>query len=357
MLLVVLASIVVLILILQVAISPIAQSIVNRRLSEMPGFTGHVDSLKVALWRGSMDLKGFVLHERGQEQDLPLVRAEKLSARMEWTALLRGRLRGAFIADGVETTFVKRTESAEGEEEKKQKGPIEQAGDQAKQKAEPWREALRRAIPIEVSRFEVKNGKTRFVDRSQEVPVDVSVEQLHLLVTGLSTDESTERFPAKLELTGITTGGGRLKVTVQAAPMAKPVRFAATMALENQQLPPLNSLLLAYAKADVSRGVFEFYVEVNVDQGRYEGYTKPFLKDVDFKTVSDKDKSVVQRVAKSAVNAAVNLLENKDDNKVATKAPFSGNLEANDVDVWTAVVSLLRNAFVQALREGFERGG
>jgi hypothetical protein len=51
------------------------------------------------------------------------------------------------------------------------------------------------------------------------------------------------------------------------------------------------------------------------------------------------------------------LMENKDQDQVATKAPFSGNFADNDVDVWTAVVNLMRNAFVQALRSGFEGGG
>jgi hypothetical protein len=53
----------------------------------------------------------------------------------------------------------------------------------------------------------------------------------------------------------------------------------------------------------------------------------------------------------------VSVLKNDEKDQVATKAPFSGTFNQNDVDVWTTVEFLLRNAFVQALREGFEGAG
>ena len=48
------------------------------------------------------------------------------------------------------------------------------------------------------------------------------------------------------------------------------------------------------------------------------------------------------------------LLKNDDNKQVATRAPFAGNFANNDVDIWTTIVNLLRNAFVQAIRGGLE---
>jgi hypothetical protein len=49
-------------------------------------------------------------------------------------------------------------------------------------------------------------------------------------------------------------------------------------------------------------------------------------------------------------------LENEEKGQVATQTPFSGTFDQNQIDVWAAVANLLRNAFIQALREGFDPG-
>jgi hypothetical protein len=104
----------------------------------------------------------------------------------------------------------------------------------------------------------------------------------------------------------------------------------------------------------VSRGVFEMYSEVEARDGAYYGYVKPFFKDLDFKNVTDKDKPVAKRIAEKAVAVVASVLKNDEKEKVATKAPFGGSFKDNEVDIWTTIQNLLRNAFVQALTEGLE---
>jgi hypothetical protein len=59
-------------------------------------------------------------------------------------------------------------------------------------------------------------------------------------------------------------------------------------------------------------------------------------------------------VKETIVSAVTSVLENEDQNQVATKAPFAGNFANNDLDVWTTIVNLMRNAFIQAIRGGLE---
>jgi hypothetical protein len=118
-------------------------------------------------------------------------------------------------------------------------------------------------------------------------------------------------------------------------------------------LPPMNEFLKAYALVDVARGTFELYSEVNAKGGHYNGYLKPFFKNLEFRAVPDPDKNLLQRAAVKLASTAQNLLKS-DEGKVATKAPFEGDFADNKVDVWTTVENLLRNAFVTSLREGFE---
>ena len=137
-------------------------------------------------------------------------------------------------------------------------------------------------------------------------------------------------------------------------PIARQPLFALNFEVRELQLPPLNSFLLAYANADVSKGTFELYSEINAKDGAYDGYVKPLLHDLDFKTASDEDKNFADRVKETVVSAVSSVFKNDEQDQVATKAPFAGNFADNDLDIWTTIVNLLRNAFVQAIRGGLE---
>src|SRR5690606_1835837 len=103
-----------------------------------------------------------------------------------------------------------------------------------------------------------------------------------------------------------------------------------------------------------SRGTFEVFTEIKAQDGAYDGYVKPLFRDLDFRTASDRDKNAAQLFIKKVVTVVVSALENEETEQVATKAPFSGNFADNEVDIWSTIATLFRNAFVQALRGGFE---
>jgi Domain of Unknown Function (DUF748) len=347
---VVLGLLAVLILIALVA-SPIATWAANRKLANLPDYQGHIGAVTIALWKMGVQVTDLNLYDRKGEKELPLVKVKKASLRMTWSALLQGKLGGELKAESPEITVIK-TETAQSNDGKDAKEKLKEV----KEKIDPWRDALAKSFPMELTRLEVNDAKVHFIDRTHQPTPDLALEHLHLVATGLRNRSQGEELPAKIHIQGVTTGHGQLAIAVEADPLAKAPRFTTTMEVKQLSLPEWNNFLAAYANADVSSGTFEFYLEANAQGGGYQGYIKPFLKDVNFKTTSDKDKNAAQRLAKTAANAVLKVLKNKDENKVATKAPFSGTFDQNGVDLWTTVQNLLRNAFVQALREGFEGG-
>lgn len=345
--LLVLVAVVVLIALLA---SPIATWAANRKLAHLPDYRGHVGAVTVALWKMGVETSDVVLYDRKGDKELPLVKVKKASMRLTWSALVHGKLGGELKAESPEVNIIKTEAQPDDGKSAKEKAK------EVKDKLEPWRDALQKSFPMELTRLEVNDAKFHFIDRTRQPTPDLVLEHVHLLATGLRNRREGEELPAKLSIQGMTTGHGKLNVAVQADPLAKEPRFSTTMELNDLSLPDCNAFLAAYANADVSSGIFEIYLEATAQNGGYQGYVKPFLKDVNFKTVSDKDKPVVQRLAKSAANAVMSVLKNKEEDKVATKAPFSGTFDQNGVDVWTTVENLLRNAFIQALREGFDGG-
>ena len=85
---------------------PIVKSMVNQKLQEMPEFTGHVDTIKLALWRGGVEANGFQLHDKERPDDVPIVRFEEVDMRIAWGALFRGRLGGKMTVERAEIAIV-----------------------------------------------------------------------------------------------------------------------------------------------------------------------------------------------------------------------------------------------------------
>lgn len=338
--------------------SPIAKSVVNKKLAALPGYRGQVETVKLWPWRGGGEIGNFVLYERGHEDDIPVVRAKRTSLVVAFRTLFQGKLGGKVRAEDVEFTVIKRHATPKKEESEKRRDQEEKREkvEEKKEEVRRWQDTLAEAFPLEIGRLELARSRVRFIDRSVAPQIDIALADLHVLGTNLGNRPEPEdgSMPAKVELKGTTTGNGRLRVFVQAEPLAKQPRFKTEMELLGMDLTALNNFLLAYANADVARGTFELVTEVNAANGVYEGYTKPFFKDLDFKTASDKGKNAAELLVKKAVSAVSAVLKNEEKDQVATKAPFSGNFADNQVDVWTAIENLLRNAFVQALRGGFE---
>jgi len=328
--------------------SPIAKSVLNRRLSANSGYSGHADAVKVALWRGGIEVDNLALFERGHEKEPPLVHIKKATMKIAPGQLFSGKLGGTAVIDGVELTVVKR----EPADANKAKEKIEEQ----KEKVQHWQDVMRNALPVTLSRMEIKNAQFRFIDRFHQPNVDAGIHDLHIVATDLQNRPkgNGDPLPAHVDVTGVTTGEGKLKVGLRLDPIAKQPRFSVNLELRGQQLPPVNSVLLAYSDADVSRGTFELYSEINAQNGAYDGYVKPLFQDLDFRNPSDKNKSWGAQLKEKVVSAVSSVLKNDDNKKVATKAPFAGNFADNSVDIWTTVANLLRNAFVEAIRSGLE---
>ncbi len=225
-----------------------------------------------------------------------------------------------------------------------------------KEQVARWQDALRDAVPLELTRMEVEGARLRFIDRTHQPEVDVAIERIRIVATDLQNrpQEDDAALPASVRIDAVMPGGGRIESTIRLNPVAEQPRFTANLGLHEIQLPPLNSFLRAYVNADVSRGTFEMFMEVEAQGGAYEGYVKPLLHDLDFQSAKDDEKNLGERMLETVVSAVSNVLKNDETEQVATRAPFAGNFADNEVDLWSAIATLFRNAFVEALRGGFE---
>jgi hypothetical protein len=264
--------------------------------------------------------------------------AKYIDFSVAWRELFRGKVVSEIYADGVELNFV-----AAGPESQKD---VDRR----------WQDVVQDLFPLEITHFEISNGGVRYQDLTRQPPVDLFVKHLMLRGTGLRNraDEVGEEFPAEITLEGITLGGGKLRLAVDAEPLAEQPHFHLTAKVDQVNLPDLNESLKAYANVDVGRGTFQMAAEMAGKDGGFQGYVKPFFEDLDFNNLEDKEKNVFTRVWENVVGGLAWLVKNKPRDQVGTRIPFQGRFGDPKVGLWATISNLFRHGFIRAFNPTVE---
>jgi len=310
--------------------------LVNDRLAKLPGYYGHVEDLDLALIRGAYQLEDLYIDKLDSlsgERD-PFIGARSIDLSVEWKALFKGSIVGELVLEEPLLLFTR--------------DKVEPASVQAD--TSTFRNLLNDLMPIRVNRVEVDNGTVRFKDPTTKPVVDVRMTDLDLLALNLRNSyDSTTLLPASIRMNA-NLYGGHMNLNMRLNPLAEQPTFDLNSAAENVQLTQLNDFMQAYGRFDVNRGTFGLYTEVAAKDGGFAGYVKPLIHDLDIVGPEDTNDNFFRKVWENMVGAVGVVFRNQRQDQVATKLPFQGRLDAPRTNTFTAVIDLLRNAFIQALQ-------
>ena len=119
----------------------------------------------------------------------------------------------------------------------------------------------------------------------------------------------------------------------------------------------MSDLFRAYGNFDIRQGLFSFYTELTIKNNMINGYVKPLFKDLEVDDLrTGKQKNLFHRTYIAIVKGLTKLLENPETKQVATEATISGPVGGKKTNTWQVIVNLIRNAFIQAILPGFEKG-
>lgn len=351
-LIVVLVVLAVLLIAARLALPFVLKREINRRLQEIPGYTGSVDAVAVHLWDGGYRMDRFVIEKRGAHNE-PFIAARSIDFSIAYRRLLHGQFVSDIAVDRGQINFV----NSPAPEERQDLGKAAEAPAAAPAPDQRWQDVVHDLFPIDITRLQLTNSRIHYIDTTHQPRIDLAVDQLELEADGLRNrpEANHPALPAQITLRGETIGRGEIALVLALEPLALKPHFQLKLTLRDLALPSLNEFMLAYAGVDVSKGTFQLYAEVNGDAGDFHGYVKPVLTDLHWKTQSDAEKNPLQRLWKSLVAATTRLLRDKQEKQVATIIPFSGKFEqGSNVRIWTTVGNLFHNGFIEALRRGLE---
>lgn len=327
--------VVVLIIALRIALPFIILKVVNNKLANLEGYTGHVDDVDLNLYRGAYVIEGVTIKLVEDSVPVPFVDLERMDISVEWKALLDGSFVAEVIMDGLVVNFVSGKDDA-----------ATQTGEGV-----DWRQQVKELVPIKINRFEVRNSEVHYRDFSREPVVDLYMDRLYILVTNLTNSEDlSETMVSDLTVKAAIMSGAPLNIEGKLDPYDSLGTFDFNLELDKLPLVDINNFLDAYAKIDAEAGTFSLYAEMAAKKGNFEGYVKPLMHDVKIVKLGEENDKFLRLAWESIVGLTIKIFQNQKHDQFATEVPFSGNLQNPDINIWETVTNLLRNAFVQALR-------
>lgn len=312
---------------------------VNRTLAGLEAYNGSVEDVDLALWRGAYGIDHIRIVKRDANQELPFFDADRVDLSVQWRSLLRGSLVSEVIFTRPVLNFVQEKSDAQS-----------QTG-----KEEDWQAQLEELFPFKFNTVEVREGTITFTAPGIKTKDAITAERVHAMITNLTNveDEHDETF-ADFALEGAVLGDAPAKVNGSVDPLAKQPTFDVNLEMKQVALPKVNPWLREYIKADAESGDFELYMEIAAADGKFKGYAKPILKNVDITSSAEKEDNPLRKLWEGIVEFAANVLENDEEEQVAARVPFTGTIENPEASVWPTIVSVLRNAFVSAFARSLE---
>jgi hypothetical protein len=119
--------------------------------------------------------------------------------------------------------------------------------------------------------------------------------------------------------------------------------------LKKAEATSLNEITRRYAGVDFESGTFELYSELAIANGFLKGYIKPML--INTKLIEkDDDGGIFKKLWEGFVGFLKFALKNQGTDTLATRVPLEGDLNNVESGVWTTVLNIFKNAWIEAFK-------
>jgi hypothetical protein len=333
-------GIVVLVLVgIRLALEPILLHYANRKIGALNAYEGHIDDLDLALLRGGYDIRGIEIEKTGSGQPVPFFKADRIEATIEWRSLLHGQL----VAEA--DLFRPQANLVQAETEKQS-----QLGKEVN-----WVEQFKQLFPFRFNTVRVHDGTVTF--RAPGIQTKDALKARHVdgwLANLTNVADSSKETFAGFQFTANVLDGGSAKVDGSIDPLAPQPTFDLNLRVKNVQLPQVNPWLTRFIKADAESGEFELYTELAAADGKFKGYAKPMMRDVNIYSSAEPEKNPLKRLWEGIIDVAAKILENRQTDEVAARIPISGTIDHPETNLLATIGSVMHNAFVAAFARSLE---
>ena len=342
----ILTIIVVLLIVVHIALPVVVRNKLNEKLADMGAYSGHVDDVDLALWRGAYKINGLKIVKVDGKVPVPLLSVPVIDLSVSWHSLWYDH---AVVA---EVAFLRPELNFVDGGANKQASQTGAGTD--------WREQMNKLLPITLNEVRVDGGKLSFRNFSSKPAVDLSATDVNLTLRNLTNVED-KQGKRNAVFTGNADLFGQAPLDVNATfdPFSNFEDFQFRLRTTGVELRRLNDFSSAYAKFDFNAGSGDVVIEADAKKGQLSGYIKPLLHNVDVfnwqQDVENKDKGFFRSVWEAIVGGTQTVLKNQNKNQFATRVELSGSVHRQDINGLQAFWEILHNGFIQAFNARYEQ--
>lgn len=336
------AIVVVLLVGLRLALPGLVKNYVNGQLASMGDYSGRVDDVDIALWRGAYSLHDVEIVNVANEAPVPFFAASTVDLSVSWLALLDF----AIVADVVFTDANLHFVDSDSDSDSDQDGS-----------GTDWRQTLQDLVSIRINELDIENGALHFHNFESEPPVDLSLTELNGSFTNLSNaDRSDASVSAGIDLEGLLFEHAPMSIAGNLDPLGDFHDFDIALRITAVELQQINDFTEAYGNFDFESGQGDLVMELTAVDGELDGYARPLLDNVSILNLDeDLEDGVLSAAWEALVGGLGRIFRNQPEDRIASQIEIQGTLEQQDISAWQAFVSILRNAFVEAYQAQFGR--
>ncbi len=325
-------------IVVRLVLDPVAAHQTRKALDKLEGLRGDFAKVHVTVLAPGYEITNLELREENAPRNAPpLVFVKKARVGLDWRELLRGRLVAsvALHEPKLSITAAKTT--------KQQPSP----------KAPDLSAQLEDAPPLRIDRLEVFQGELLVRFPEGEDNPRLWIHRLDLTGQNLaSRPAGAGGRPAMLSARAMVARSGTLRMFVTANPFASPLAFAGEASIQGLRVTDLHAFLAAKTDVEAISGTIDLFATFTSKDGAINGGVKPVLKNLELRSADQGPWADAKSwLLDKAVDIASDRVPRR--NAVATTIPIKGKLVAPDIQLWPAVLGVVRNAFVAGLVSGF----
>lgn len=335
----ILLSILAVLIVARIALPYVVLHFANKKLAEMDGYYGHIEDVDISLYRGAYQIDHMFLKKIDKKDTIDFIYIKLVDLAIEWKPIFNGEIVGKVLIDSSTVQFTN------------EKNDISDI----KKDTADFREVLNSFMPITLNKLEVKNSFIRYKDPFSSPKLNMAISDLHVVALNLANGyDSSKALPATITASA-SVYQGKLNMNVRLDPFADQPKFDMDARLEKTNMVLLNDFMRAYANVDVNKGTFGLYTEVAAKNGKFDGYVKPLITDLDVVEWTKEEGNFLQIAYESLIGTAAWILKNHRKDQLATKVYLSGDLKEPRVGIGGAILGVLKNAFISALKPAIDR--
>jgi len=330
--------VVIVVIVLRLYLSVWVLDYVNGVLAHIPGYKGSVESINIDLYRGAYRINNLKLDKDTGKIPVPFIDIAAIDLSLQWSALLHGRIVSSItLTQPVINFAVSKGDKQTGEDV-------------------DWTKPIKNLAPIDINYVRFRDGSVTYQDFSSTPQVNIYIHQMDGRIDNLrNVEKGNAALPSTVTVRGNSIGNGSLKLDGHMNILKQVPDMDLFLALENVDLPALNSYSEAYAAFDFKEGNFNLYSHMAAKNGQVSGYIKPIVTNL---SVDVLKKANPPEVVWSSVMAGVlTIFTNVSKDQFATRIDLEGSVGKINTNVWSALVGIFDNAFVNAMSKGFDQTG